>query len=153
MSCHYEIIHGIAKVSNESRKRIMAVDDDGDITITLRVGLETDGPFDVHTFNDAKSALRRFKPNFYALVLIDIRMPYMSGFELYAALKKIDPAIKVCFLTASEMYYEYAREKDYSDLREEMFIQKPIPTEELITKINEKINSTDKDQIGQSSKT
>jgi CheY-like chemotaxis protein len=48
-------------------------------------------------------ALKRFKPNFYALAIIDIMMPKMGGFELYEHLKKIDPDLKVCFLTASEM--------------------------------------------------
>jgi DNA-binding NtrC family response regulator len=71
----------------------MAVDDERDITMTLKAGLEEDGPFEVYLFNNAQSALRSFKPNFYALVLIDVRMPYMDGFELYAELKKIDPSI------------------------------------------------------------
>jgi CheY-like chemotaxis protein len=93
-------------------------------------------------FNDSKSALRSYKPNFYALVLIDIRMPCMDGFELYEELKKIDPAVKVCFLTASEMYHEEVREKDYSNLSNDVFIQKPILTNDLITEINQKINST-----------
>ena len=139
----YETVGSAARGKNEEvRKRIMAVDDERDITMTLKAGLENDGPFEVYLFNDAKSALRSFKPNFYALVLIDIRMPYMDGFELYAELKKIDPSIKVCFLTASEMYYEDAREEDHSDMRADVFIQKPISTDDLIMKINEKINST-----------
>jgi len=66
----------------------------------------------------------------------------MDGFELYEELKKIDPDVKVCFLTASEMYHEEAREKDHSDLRNDVFIQKPIPTDDLIGEINKKINST-----------
>jgi CheY-like chemotaxis protein len=142
MSYCHEIINGTTIAKNEVIGRIMAIDDEHDITTTLKVGLENGGLFDVDIFNDAKSALRSFKPNFYALILIDIRMPNMDGFELYSELKKIDPGIKVCFLTASEMYYEDAREKDHSDLREDVFIQKPISTEELLTKINEKINST-----------
>jgi two-component system aerobic respiration control sensor histidine kinase ArcB len=120
----------------------MAVDDERDITMTLKAGLEEDGPFEVYLFNNAQSALRSFKPNFYALVLIDIMMPKMSGFDLYEQLKKVDPDIKVCFLTASKMYYEDAREENHSDLREDVFIQKPISTDDLIMKINEKINST-----------
>ena len=69
---------------------------------------------------------------------------YMDGFELYTELKKIDPSIKVCFLTASEMYYEDAREKNHPDFREDVFIQKPISTDDLIMKINEKIHSNNK---------
>jgi two-component system, OmpR family, response regulator ChvI len=142
MSYCYEIIEGTAKTKSEVRKRIMAVDDEKDITMTLKVGLGVDGPFDVDIFNDSKSALRSFKPSFYALVLIDIRMPRMNGFELYEELKKIDPDVKVCFLTASEMYHEEAREKDHSDLSDDVFIQKPISTDNLIMEINKKIDST-----------
>jgi CheY-like chemotaxis protein len=139
--CH-EIIEGTAKAKSEARKRIMAVDDEQDIAMTLKVGLDVDGPFDVDMFNNPKSALRSFKPHFYALVLIDIRMPCMDGFELYEELKKIDPDVKVCFLTASEMYHEEVREKDYSNLSNDVFIQKPISTANLISKVNKKINST-----------
>lgn len=143
MTYSYETVGSTVRTKNEGvRKRIMAVDDERDITMTLKAGLEEAGPFEVYLFNNAQSALRSFKPNFYALVLIDVRMPYMDGFELYAELKKIDPSIKVCFLTASEMYYEDAREENHSDLREDVFIQKPISTDDLIMKINEKINST-----------
>lgn len=141
MSYCYEIIEGTAKAKSEVRKRIMAVDDEQDLTMTLKVGLDIYGPFDLDMFNNPKSALRSFKPNFYALVLIDIRMPCMDGFELYEELKKIVPDVKVCFLTASEMYHEEVREKDYSNLSSDVFIQKPILTDNLITEINKKINS------------
>ena len=93
-------------LTNQGTKgRILVVDDEPDITLTLEVGLETIGLFDVDTFNDPESALKSFKPDFYALVLIDITMPKMDGFQLYESLKKIDPNVKACFLTASEMYY------------------------------------------------
>jgi CheY-like chemotaxis protein len=137
-----ETIEDAVKAKNEVRKKIMAVDDEQDITTTLKVGLGVDGPFDVDIFNDSKSALRSFKPNLYALVLIDIRMACMDGFELYKELRKIDPDVKACFLTASEMYHEEVREKDHSDLRNDAFIQKPILTNDLIREINKKINST-----------
>jgi DNA-binding NtrC family response regulator len=84
--------------SQNTKNRILVVDDEPDITLTLKAGLETVGLFDVDTFNDPESALKSFKPDFYALVLIDIMMPMMmSGFELYAQLIKVDPDIKVCF--------------------------------------------------------
>ena len=137
-----EITEGTAKTKSEVRKKIMSVDDEQDITVTLKVGLEVNGPFDVDLFNDPKSALKSFKPSFYALVLIDIRMPRMSGFELYEELKKIDPDVKVCFLTAGEMYHEEAREKDHPALSNDVFIQKPISIDDLIREIDKKINST-----------
>jgi DNA-binding response OmpR family regulator len=78
----------------------LVVDNEKDITTTLQVGLE-DGGFDVDTFTDPSLALKSFKPSFYDLVLIDIVMQDMDGFELYGQLKKIDPSVNACFLTAS----------------------------------------------------
>jgi hypothetical protein len=60
MTYCYETIKDTAKAKSEVRKKIMAVDDEHDITITLKVGLEVDGPFDVDIFNDSKSALHSF---------------------------------------------------------------------------------------------
>jgi CheY-like chemotaxis protein len=126
--------------SQNTKKRILVVDNEKDIIITLKVGLE-DGGFDVDTFADPSLALKSFKPNFYDLVLIDIVMPDMDGFELYERLMKIDPDIRVCFLTASEMYHEEFRKAEYFALNKDLFLQKPISTDDLIIEINRKINS------------
>jgi DNA-binding NtrC family response regulator len=107
----------------------------------LEVGLETIGLFDVDTFNDPESALKSFKPDFYALILIDITMPNMDGFQLYESLKKIDPDVKACFLTASEMYYGVHRGVEHCALNEELFLQKPISTDDLIKEVNKKLYS------------
>jgi DNA-binding response OmpR family regulator len=93
-----------ALTSQNTKNRILVVDNERDITITLQAGLE-DGGFDVDTFTDPSLALKSFKPNFYDFVLIDIIMPNIDGFELYERLKKIDPGIKVCLLTASRETY------------------------------------------------
>jgi CheY-like chemotaxis protein len=69
-------------------------------------------------------------------------MPNMDGFELYEQLKKIDPSIKVCFLTASEMYHQEIREVDHCALNKELFLQKPISTDDLVREVKKKINST-----------
>ena len=76
------------------------------------------------------------------LVLIDIMMPKMDGFVLYERLMTIDPDIKICFLTASEMYREEIREEKYSDLNNELFFKSQYRTDDLIRKINKKIVST-----------
>jgi DNA-binding NtrC family response regulator len=120
----------------------LVVDDDPDITLTLKAGLEIIGLFDVDMFNESESALKSFKPDFYALVLIDITMPKIDGFQLYESLKKIDPNVKVCFLTASELYYEENREFAHCALNEDLFLQKPISTNDLLKEVNRKINST-----------
>jgi DNA-binding response OmpR family regulator len=127
-------------VSQGAKRRILVVDDEPDITFTLQAGLE-DGGFNVDAFTDLELVLSNFKPGLYDLALIDIMMPNMDGFALYERLKTIDPGVKICFLTASEMYHEEIREEKYSVLDNELFIQKPISTDDLIRKINNKINS------------
>ena len=130
-----------ALTSQDTKRRILVVDDEPDITLTLEAGLETVGLFDVDTFNDPESVLKSFKPGFYALVLIDIMMPKMDGFQLYESLKKIDPDVKVCFLTASEMYYGERRDLEHCALKKDVFLQKPISTDDLVKEVNKKINS------------
>jgi CheY-like chemotaxis protein len=123
-------------------KNVLFIDDEKDVTFTIKTVLEETGLFHVDSFNDPDLALKRFKPNYYALVLIDIKMPKMNGFELYERLKKIDPDIKVCFLTASEMYHQEAREVGHCALNEDLFLQKPISNEDLVREIDKKINGT-----------
>ena len=129
-----------ALTSQNTKKRILVVDNERDITTTLQVGLE-DGGFSVDTFTDPSLALKSFKPNFYDLVLIDIVMPDIDGFDLYERLKKIDPDIKACFLTASEMYHEEFRKAEHSALNKDLFLQKPISTDDLIKEVNKKVSS------------
>ena len=127
--------------SHHTKKRILVVDDEPDITFTLQTGLE-DGGFDVDAFTNPELALSSFKLGLYDLVLIDIMMPKMDGFVLYERLKTVDPGVKVCFLTASEMYREEIRESEHRTLNKDLFLQKPITNDDLIREINKKINST-----------
>jgi CheY-like chemotaxis protein len=132
--------------------RILLVDDDHDILFTFKEGLEeqrdvvdkskifVDGAkkIQVDTFADPKEALSSFKAGVYDLLLLDIRMQDMNGFELYEELKKIDDKPKVCFITAYELYYE-ALKKDFSELDVGCFIKKPISIEDLAIKISEEL--------------
>jgi CheY-like chemotaxis protein len=63
-------------------------------------------------------------------------MPKMDGFQLYDEIKKKDQKAKVCFLTASELYYEEFRKKEYHALDKNLFIRKPIDNEELVKDVN-----------------
>jgi two-component system, OmpR family, response regulator ChvI len=123
-------------------KNILFIDDEKDVTFTIKIILEQTRLFFVDSFNDPDLALRRFKPNFYALVLIDIMMPKMDGFELYEQLKKIDPDVNVCFLTAREMYHHEVREVKHCALNKDLFLQKPISNENLVREIDKKTNGS-----------
>ena len=91
---------------------ILLIDDELDITLTIK-GILEDAGFKVDSFNDPLLVFNNYKANFYDLVILDILMPKMNGFELYVKIKEKDPKVKVCFLTASEFYYEKFR-KEYS---------------------------------------
>ena len=118
--------------------RILVVDDEPDLTQVSTLALEYHG-FKVDSFNDPQEALGKFEPGLYDLVILDIKMPKMDGFELYHEIKKKDSNAKVCFLTASELYYEEFRKKEYYALDRDMFIRKPIENEELVKEINKMI--------------
>jgi CheY-like chemotaxis protein len=119
----------------------MTVDDEEDVIFCLSLVLQETGLFEVDGFTDPQQALSSFKPGLYDLVLIDIMMPKMDGFALYERLKTIDPGVKICFLTASEMYHEEIREEEHCTLNKGLFLQKPISTDDLIREIKNKINS------------
>jgi DNA-binding response OmpR family regulator len=112
----------------ERKRRILVVDDEPDLTMLCRMSLEHSG-FEVDTFNDPQEALSKFKPGSYDLVILDIKMPKMDGFELYYEIKKKDNNAKVCFLTARELYYEEFRTNEYNALDKKLFIRKPIDNE------------------------
>ena len=120
--------------------RILYVDDDHDILFSIKTGLEYYG-FIVDTFSNPLEALSSFKPELYDLVLVDIKMPEMSGFEFHQELRKkalYGTEIKTCFITAYEKYFETLR-KEFPELYEGCFIRKPIQIEDLVNKINDEL--------------
>ena len=125
-------------MDKKKRGRILAIDDEPDLTMLCKMALEHYG-FEVDTFNDPKEALSNYKPGYYDLVILDIKMPEMDGFELYHEIKKKDANAKVCFLTASELYYDEFRKKEYYALDKGLFIRKPIDNDELVSGIRKMI--------------
>jgi DNA-binding response OmpR family regulator len=115
--------------------RIMLVDDEPDINAAMSVVLKRGG-YDVDTFENPYIALEKLKPGFYGLIILDVKMPQMDGFELYREIKKVDKKAKICFLTASELYYENFRKEKFTPLDNELFIIKPISNAELLKKID-----------------
>lgn len=116
--------------ANNHTNRILLVDDEQDITLTFTNGLKQSG-FEVDAFNDPEEALSIFKPDWYGLLLLDIRMPKINGFELSKKLIDKDKNVKVCFITAYELYYDSLK-KDYPTLDVGCFIQKPTAIDELV---------------------
>ena len=126
---------------DKKNKSILLVDDEPDITNLVRKVLEING-FVVDSYTDPTLALSNFKPRLYDLLLLDIRMPEMSGLDLCQKMRQIDSNVKICFLTASELFYEeYRRLYAYPSLDKAYFIQKPCRSEDLINQLKEILHS------------
>jgi two-component system, OmpR family, response regulator ChvI len=124
-------------------KRILVVDDWADVSVTIRLILEQNG-FEVDTFEDPISALKAFKPDTYDLLIIDIRMRDLNGFELYKKIKEVDTKVDVLFLTAIsvlEEYEQYRKELPPQE-NERNFIYKPVYSNELVERVNEMITNS-----------
>ena len=123
--------------------KVLLVDNEPDVTYAIRTVLEDNG-FEVDAFNDPVLVCDTYKSNYYDLVILDIKMAKMDGFQLYDCIRQKDRKTKICFLTASEMFYESLRQARNllgDVLGEQYFIQKPIKTDELIRRLTDLINS------------
>jgi len=117
-----------------SSKKILVVDDESDISSAMKIGLEDNG-FVVNVFNDPHAALADYRQGTYDLLILDVKMPRMNGFELYREIRKVDEKAEVCFLTAFEMYgEEFKRVFPSMDIKH--FIQKPISMADLVEQIS-----------------
>jgi DNA-binding response OmpR family regulator len=117
--------------------RIMFVDDEKDILSTVKRGLESNSAFTVETFSSGESALQAFEShpeNYYDLVITDIRMPKMNGFELYRRIKEKNQSMKIAFITAFEINKEEFN-KVMPSVNVIDFISKPLSISNLITKL------------------
>jgi CheY-like chemotaxis protein/predicted transcriptional regulator len=112
---------------------ILIIDDESDITSALKSGLELQG-FKVDVFNEPLKALSNYSVGTYNLLILDVKMPKMNGFELYQVIRKLDNRIIVCFWTAFEVCYEELR-KMFPAMDERYFIRKPIAMDELVDRM------------------
>jgi two-component system, OmpR family, response regulator ChvI len=120
--------------------RVMIVDDEQDITAIFKIGLEKK-QFIVTTFNDPLEALSKFKPQLYDLLILDIRMPGMNGFQLYNKIRDLDNNVKVCFVTAFEESRGEFR-NSFPFLEEiSCYLKKPITVQDLIKRLADVANS------------
>jgi DNA-binding response OmpR family regulator len=134
----HSILKHIIEDDIKRRARILIVDDDPDITLTFKLGLENYG-FAVTVFNDPLKALSKFVARLYDFLLLDVTMPKMNGFELYREIEKIDHNLKVCFMTAFVVYYESLKEI-FPTAKVDCFIKKPIEINILVDRINKELN-------------
>ena len=126
-------------------KRIIIIDDEPDITLTFKATLEGSNndnsniKFEVYTYNDPLAALLEFKSDFYDLLLIDINMPYMDGFELCKKILELDVNVRVCFMSAGEVNHEAIREI-LPSINIGCFIRKPVTIDYLVKRIRTELD-------------
>ena len=133
--------HDTLLASVQAKKyRVMIVDDEQDITTIFKIGLENN-QFIVTTFNDPIEALSKFRPGLYDLMILDIRMPGMDGFQLYRKIRDLDDKVKVCFLTAFDESRKELR-TSFPFLDEvKCYLKKPITVRDLVKRLADLANS------------
>jgi response regulator RpfG family c-di-GMP phosphodiesterase len=119
---------------------ILLLDDEFDITTALRQGLEKQG-FRVFGFTDPLLALEHFQINHkqYGLVISDLRMPGMNGYEFVKKAKEIKPQVKIFLMTAFDIDDNESR-RVLQSVKIDEFIQKPISFKDLSRMISKHIN-------------
>ena len=130
------------RMQDHGRTRILIIDDEPDITLAFRKALVGRGFKQVETANDPALALKNFKAGSYDLLIIDIVMPEIDGFELYEEIRKIDNKVKVCFITAFEVNYQALRAVFPAATTTDgigCFIRKPVDIDDLVKRINAEI--------------
>jgi CheY-like chemotaxis protein len=125
-------------VDKENKRKILVVDDESDNISIFSMSLE-DAGFEVDAFTDPLLALSKFKSDHkkYDLLILDIKMPNMDGFELYEEIRRIDNKVKTCFLTAYGEGYTEEFGRRFSSSIIVSFIRKPIRVDDLVKKVNE----------------
>ncbi len=133
---HSDTTKSLQSAVERKKYRVMIVDDEQDITAIFKIGLER-YEFIVTTYNDPAVALSKFRPGMYDLLILDIRMPGMNGFELYQKLRDMDANVKVCFLTAFDEYRSGFK-KIFPYLDEvKCYLKKPITIQDLVKRLIE----------------
>jgi DNA-binding response OmpR family regulator len=122
-------------------KRILIVDDDPDVTLTFKMAFEeanringNRNSFHVKTYNDPVLALSEFKPDLYDLILVDINMPDMNGFEFALKIMEVDANPRICYMSSGLINQEALREQ-YPLLSIGCFIRKPVTMGNLIKRV------------------
>jgi len=141
-----DLLHDTVVIKDKQRfwKRILIIDDDADVTLTFKAGIEDSNNdpnkrIEVYTSNGVLEALSEFKPNFYDLLLVDINLPHMNGFELGEKILAIDINVKVCFMSSGEINREALREI-YPAISLGCFMRKPVTIDYLVRRIRSELD-------------
>jgi DNA-binding response OmpR family regulator len=126
---------GIGLNNQTKRNRILLVDDEPDLCTVYQIVLQ-DAGYECIPYTDSVKALQEYRPTYYDLILLDIKMPVLNGFELCKKIIELDKTVHIIFITASEEYYEKFRSEHFPELGKINYIQKPIGNEELIRIVN-----------------
>jgi DNA-binding response OmpR family regulator len=131
-----------------STKRILIVDDDPDITFTFKKGIEysstdkdnnsSNRRIEVYTYNDPLVALSEFKPHHFDLLLVDVNLPNLNGFEFYEKILELDINVKACFMTAGQINREALREI-HTSISLGCFIIKPVTIDYLVNRLKSEL--------------
>jgi CheY-like chemotaxis protein len=125
-------------------KQVLVIDDDHDSALSVKTCLESyygdDNEewkfhvFEVTMYVDPVKALAEFKP-YYDLLLVDINMPTVNGYELVEKLTRLDFNIKVCFMSSGELNYEALRDIHHPSKSFGCFIKKPATRDYLVNRV------------------
>jgi CheY-like chemotaxis protein len=123
------------QTARRRKKRVFLVDDEPDICMVYQIVLE-DAGYECVSYTDPVKALQEFRIDYYDLILLDIKMPILNGFELCKKIREVDKTVHIIFITASEAYYEKFRSQHFPELGKINYIQKPISNKELVQIVN-----------------
>ena len=113
-----------------NKNKILVVDYEHDSNLLLKTILERNG-FIVDCFDDPFVAMENFRSNLFSLIILNIKLPKLNGFQLYREIRKKDKKVKVCFITDGEMYYGVYTDI-FNSLDKNSFIRKPINYDNLL---------------------
>ena len=125
-----------AKEAITRKRRVLVIDDEKDITYVFKMGLESNG-FEVDAYTVPFEALSNFKVGYYNIIISDIRMPGMSGFELCSKLIEMDDKVKVFFVSGFVMYSDEMtlQYPNMNMINYKQFIDKPVSINKLVKAI------------------
>ena len=126
--------------TRKSRRRILLVDDEPDICMVYQMVLEDTSRYECKPYTDAVKVLREFRPNYYDLILLDMKMPVLDGFEVCKRIRERDKTVQIIFITAAEQsFYEDFGKQYYPQLSNDInikYVQKPIANDDLVRLVN-----------------